>query len=278
MERHDVIGLYEQSESLVKVFLNEIDGECNKYLFLGNPMVKLFVEVPKNVIDIVNYIRDGKQDADRLKLELLNLREMVKNLQSKAEQKGFSPFARNCETIVRIINAMERFDPIPETGENGCLNIGDEKKTKSLNKAQIIMELKKEPFEPRKYGEPIPYKDCYTRLIEGKIKRSTGDVIALEIIDKQCDFELFKYCVDRADVSKLYKVKKKSYVRIFMNDIAEYFANPSEYRKAAASAFGVEKLNVGTNGEGVRADYRLLMKGVFPDDANYQKKMPKKSK
>ena len=169
----------------------------------------------------------------------------------------------------------------PETGDNGCLNTGDKKligEAKPLNKAQVEMNVRNEPFEPKKDGSPIPYKKCYERLTEGKIRRPTGEVKTIEIIDKQCDYDLFKYCVDRADISKIFKSRRKSYARLFMNDIAEYFENPSSYRKAAAIAFHVTKLNVGTNGEGIRADYRKLMKGLFPDHANYQKKMPNKSK
>lgn len=169
----------------------------------------------------------------------------------------------------------------PETGDNGCLNTGDKKpigEAKPLNKAQVTMNVRNEPFEPKKDGSPIPYKKCYERLTEGKIRRPTGEVKTIEIIDKQWDFDLFKYCVERADISMIFKSGKKSYARLFMNDIAEYFENPSSYRKAAAIAFLVTKLNVGTNGEGIRADYRKLMKGLFPDHANYQKKMPNKSK
>ena len=164
---------------------------------------------------------------------------------------------------------------IPETGENESLNT---KKVESLNKAEVMMAVKNEPFGPKKGGKPIQYKEFYKRLTEGKIKRTTGKVEAIEIIDKQYDLELFKYCVDRADISKIFKSRKKCYAIMFMNDIAEYYENPSEYRKAAVKAFHITKLNVGADGKGIRADYRLLMKNLFPDHANYQKKMPKKSK
>jgi len=280
MERHEALGFFEMSESYIKMYLKEIKGNSDPLVFNGTTGINNIFKVEEYIRKVIEYIRDKKEDSERIKKEVLNLRDLVTELYQEANQKGFIGFKGICECIIDSINALERFDPIPETDKGGCLIIGDkEPPTKEpLNKAQVMMGVRNEPFKPRKNGDAIPYKKCYERLTEGKIKRSNGKDVKLEIIDKQYDLELFKYCVERADITMIYKSRKKSYARLFMNDIAEYFTNPSEFRKAAALAFNVKQLNVGTNGEGIRADYRSLMNGVFPDNANYQKKMSKKSK
>jgi len=280
-------------KSLGEIYWN-IDHEClhsDKTISFSDETMMLFHAAEE-------YVEELRKHDDRWKSIVLHDIDYLKASSIiRREQKGYSEGAEIFlgfiyQELARygfkiddddISSVKETNQPktipeteiIPETGENESLNT---KKVESLNKAEVMMAVKNEPFEPKKDGSPIPYKKCYERLTEGKIRRPTGEVKTIEIIDKQWDFDLFKYCVERADISKIFKSRKKSYARLFMNDIAEYFENPSSYRKAAAIAFHVTKLNVGTNGEGIRADYRKLMKGLFPDHANYQKKMPNKSK
>lgn len=295
MEKSEAVRCFNEGKHFVETCLKDVaslelnnDKELRQVL-RGTVMVEVSYKAAENFCKVVSYVIDGKDGAQKLKGKLIDLKEKIVQLYNGADRQNLITIKSISEAIISEIKEVEEWagdehfiqNPIPETGENRCLNTGDKKsstKAEPLNKAQVIMEVKNEPFEPRKDGKPIPYKECYKRLTEGKITRSNGKVETLEIIDKKHDFELFQYCVERADIMKIYKSRKKSYARLFMNDIAEYFANPSEFRKAAALAFHVKQLNVGTDGQGIRADYRLLMKGVFPDDANYQKKMLKKSK
>lgn len=142
------------------------------------------------------------------------------------------------------------------------------------NKDDIIKSLEgTEIFAPTK---PINlYNVYYDRLTKGKIKTNNGDVCKLAILRRVCDddndnIELFKYCVERADISKLVNTGKKSYARLFMNDIASCFKEPEKFRKAAAKSFRVKE--VGGVGGDYKENYRLLMEKLFSDDADYRKR------
>ena len=295
MEKSETIRCFNQGKHYIETCLEQIaslEQNNDKELRLGlmnKFMVNVSYEAAENFCKVAGYIIDGKDGAQQLKVELISLKEKLVQLYNGADRQNITTIKHISDVILSEIKEVEKWtgdheqiiqgtnqvanNPIPETGENERLNT-----KKSLNKAEVMMAVKNEPFGPKKEGKPIQYKEFYKRLTEGKIKRTTGKVESIEIIDKQYDLELFKYCVDRADISKIFKSRKKCYAIMFMNDIAEYYENPSEYRKAAVKAFHITKLNVGADGKGIRADYRLLMKNLFPDHANYQKKMPKKSK
>lgn len=285
MERSDVVGLILNSEKMIEVFIKEIDEDVNKsnYLsFMGTPSLKIW-DIAKDIDKIAKYILDGKEDFERFKTELFNIRTRTKELQSKTFQK-YEPFAHHCDMIINIIDNMERFAPnqpsiVPniEAGNINGLSTGENDRSgnKNLSEAEVRMQVKNEPFQARKGGKPIPYKECYKRLTEGKIRHSAGNTETIEVIDKQYNFDLFKYSVERADISKLFTKGKKSFARLFMNDIAQYFDDPSAFRAAAAKAFGVTKLGVGKNGEGINADYHILMKDIFSKDTDYRKQKPK---
>lgn len=132
MERSEAIYLFEDSKNRIKWFLRDIDEDINgsnRLVFKGKVSVQLY-DIAENVGKVVNYIRDGKRDADRLKSELLSLRSMVKELQSKTLQKGYEHFAYNCRLTISIIDNMEKWETsepiqktteseiIPETGDN----------------------------------------------------------------------------------------------------------------------------------------------------------------
>lgn len=286
MERSDAICLFEDSKNRIKWFLRDIDEDINgsnRLVFKGTVSVQLY-DIAENVGKVVNYIRDGKRDADRLKSELLNLRIMVKELQSKSLQKGYEPFAYKCGMTIGIIDNMEKWEtshiennPIPETGGNE--DVGNGEKTKADNKPKtkddIIKSLEgKEQFVPSK---PINLYDVfYDRLVKGKIKNKNDEYHVLGVLRKICDddkenVELFKRCVESADISNLYNEGKKSYARLFMNDIASLFSEPEKFRKAAAKSFGLkEGTELGAVGGNYKKDYRSLMNGLFDDNADYR--------
>lgn len=132
MERSEAIYLFEDSKNRIKWFLRDIDEDINgsnRLVFKGKVSVQLY-DIAENVAKVVNYIRDGKRDAVRLKSELLCLRSMVKELQSKTLQKGYEHFAYECDMTISIIDNMEKWETsepiqktteseiIPETGDN----------------------------------------------------------------------------------------------------------------------------------------------------------------
>lgn len=175
-----------------------------------------------------------------------------------------------------FIQETNQSEIIPETGD--IEGLSNKRNNKPMNEAQVMMSVENEPFEPLKNGKPIPYQKCFERLTEGKIRRSAGESELVEVINKQYSLELFQYCVDRADISKIFKSRKKSYAILFMNDIASFYEDSSAFRKAAAKALGVKKLGVGRRGTGINADYYNLMTGIFSKDVNYQKVKKKKAK
>ena len=168
-------------------------------------------------------------------------------------------------------------NPIPETGDNE--DVGNGEKTKADNKPKtkddIIKSLEgKEQFVPSK---PINLYDVfYDRLVKGKIKNKNDEYHVLGVLRKICDddkenVELFKRCVESADISNLYNEGKKSYARLFMNDIASLFSEPEKFRKAAAKSFGLkEGTELGAVGGNYKKDYRSLMNGLFDDNADYR--------
>ena len=156
---------------------------------------------------------------------------------------------------------------IPENMSTG----GDGEKPKAednpLTKEDIIKSLEKiEPYKPLKDDEPINYKEYYKRLTEGGV------------IDKKWPLDLFLYCVERADISKIIvkaekkRDGKKGYARLFMNDVASKFSDSAKYRKKAAESFGLENSNIGAVGGDAKLEYQRMMKGLFV--TNHQRKRP----
>lgn len=112
MERSDVVGLILNCEKMIEVFIKEIDEDVNKsnYLsFMGTPSLKIW-DITQDIDKIAKYILDGKEDFERFKTELFNIRTRTKELQSKTIQK-YKPFAHHCDMIINIIDNMERFAP-----------------------------------------------------------------------------------------------------------------------------------------------------------------------
>lgn len=273
MERSEAIYLFEDSKNRIKWFLKDIDEDINgsnRLVFKGKVSVQLY-DIAENVGKVVNYIRDGKRDADRLKSELLSLRSMVKELQSKTLQKGYEHFAYDCRMTISIIDDMEKWEtdtPSPETGNN--INLingqGETPQKVTLTRDEIINSVADiKPYEPLNPDEAINYQEYYKRLCDGGV------------IDSQYGLDLFTYCVERADISKIIakpekKIdRKKSFARLFMNDVASVFSAAAAYRKAAAKAFNLgDNTHIGSVGGDVKTEYQELMKGLFK--TNWQKK------
>lgn len=157
---------------------------------------------------------------------------------------------------------------VPETGNNNKL-INGQKETPNevtLTKDEIINSVADiNPYNPLNPDEPINYQEYYKRLCDGGV------------IDSQYGLDLFTYCVERADISKIIakpekKIdRKKSFARLFMNDVASVFSAAAAYRKAAAKAFNLgDNTHIGSVGGNVKTDYQVLMKGLFK--TNWQKK------
>lgn len=285
MERSEAIGLFVQSEGHIKRFLEEIKKvKENRLVFLGTTGVKVQFEIIENVDKIVKYVLDGKADAERLKSELLNLRSLTKELQDEANQKGFRPFAYHCETIIKIIDTMERFESNPiqestqaeiihETGNNECPNIGEDSggkvEPKPLTTEEIKEKLKKvDPFVQAKENEVIPYSAYYQRLTNWKIKQSDGVQKEIHVIDiDKCDLPLFESCVKRADISDIFIEGSKMLARLFMYYVAAKFSDSDSYKKAAAKAFGLDSDKTRLSGvpDNYRADFYKIMWDLFPE-------------
>lgn len=118
MERHEALGFFEQGESYIKMYLKGIKGDCDPLVFNGTNGINNIFKVEKCIRKVIEYIRDKKEDSEMIKIEILNLRDLVTELYQEANKKGYIGFKGVCECIIDSINAMERFDPIPETGKN----------------------------------------------------------------------------------------------------------------------------------------------------------------
>jgi len=267
MERSEAITLYEQSEGHIKMLLREItDDNCNSLLFHGKASLTLF-DMAKNISKIKDYILDDGKDTERLKKELLNLRKITKELQDKAFEKGYEPFAHHCDMIIRGIDTMEKWEtdePIQETNETKS-ETGDKSNGHVINRDEIIRSVERiTPFTPSAEPKKQPkYKVYYERLIKAGV------------IDDAYDLNLFQYCVERADISKLIvKTKKrdskKGFARLFLNDVASVYQDSSKYREQAKTALGI-KSHIGAVGGDIKKEYQALMKDVFEKD-NWQRK------
>ena len=285
MEKDEVIGCYNQGKHYVETCLKDIasleqsNDKKLRQVLRGTAMVEVSYKAAENFVKVCGYVINGGDGAQKLKGKLYDLKEKVRQLYNSADKHNLNTIREISDLILSEIGEVEEWAndddyTIQETSKIRTIP----EKEKPLNEVQVKMSVKNDPFKRIENGKPIPYKKCYERLTEGKIRRSAGDSESVEVISKQYDLELFQYCVDRADISKIYKKGKKSYAILFMNDIASFYEDSSAFRKAAAKAFDVTKLGVGKRGTGINADYYNLMTGIFSKDVNYQKVKKKKSK
>ena len=274
MEKSETIRCFNQGKHYIETCLEQIasleqnnDKELHQVL-RGTVMVEVSYKAAENFCKVGSYVIDGKDGAQKLKDKLINLKVKVLQLYDGADRNNLLMIKNICDTIISEINEVEEW-----TGDNEQTNqettqseIVPETKTDKENpktKAQIMMSIENEPFKPKKDGKPVPYQKCFERLTMGKIRHSVGESESVEVIDKQYDSELFKYCVDRANIKYLIK-EKKCFAYLFLRCISEYFENPFEYRKAAAKSFGIKTIsNVG----GVtKSDFYNLFSGIFKNE------------
>ncbi len=285
MEKSEAIRRFNEGKHYIETCLEQIasleqnnDKELRQVL-RGTVMVEVSYKAAENFCKVGSYVIDGKDGAQKLKDKLINMKVKVLQLYDGADRNNLLMIKNICDTIISEINEVEEWtgdneqtnqetgltvnNPIPETGESGNESIGE----KPLTKEDIIKSLEKiEPYKPLKDDEPINYKEYYKRLTEGGV------------IDKKWPLDLFLYCVERADISKIVvkaekkRDGKKGYARLFMNDVASKFSDSAKYRKKAAESFGLENSNIGAVGGDAKLEYQRMMKGLFV--TNHQRKRP----
>ncbi len=212
------------------------------------------------------------KEAEQILLSFLSEIEETSDLLWQTGQILWQIGELHIEPFIQETSHVEN-NPIPETDDDKDEGNGD----KPITKDEIIKSLEgKEKFVPSK---PINLYDVfYDRLVKGKIKNKNDEYHVLGVLRKICDgdkenVELFKRCVESADISNLYNKGKKSYARLFMNDIASLFSEPEKFRKAAAKSFGLkEGTELGAVGGNYKKDYRSLMNSLFDDNADYRNK------
>ena len=106
MERSEAIRFFEQSEAFIKMYLKEIKGDYNPFVFSTRTAIKNITDVKDCVNKVINYIRADKESADRLMSELIDLREMVKELRHETKKEGFVEFANVCNYINKRIYVL----------------------------------------------------------------------------------------------------------------------------------------------------------------------------
>lgn len=285
MEKSEAIRRFNEGKHYIETCIEDIasleqnnDKELRQVL-RGTVMVEVSYKAAENFCKVCGYVINGEDGAQKLKDKLFDLKERVKQLYDSADKHNLITIKTICDTILKEIGAVEEWTDdneqtvlrtnltdnidIPETGESGNEGIGE----KLLTKDEIIKSLEKiEPYKPLKDDEPINYKEYYKRLTEGGV------------IDEKWPLDLFKYCVERADISKIVvkakkrKDGKKQWARLFMNDVASKFSDSAKYRKKAAESFGLENSNIGAVGGDAKLEYQRMMKGLFV--TNHQRKRP----
>ena len=307
MEKIEAVRCFNEGKHFVETCLEQIasleqnnDKELRQVL-RGTDMVEISYKAAENFVKVCGYVINGEDDAQIFKGKLYDLKEKVRQLYNSADKQNLITIKDICDVILKEIGEVEEWandnesddgdkppvtktnqpDIIPEIDDNECPNIGedsrDKGKSKPMTTDEIIQSLEgKEAFEPLKTINL--YGVYYDRLVKGKITDENGESKVLGIIRKVCDddkenIKLLKHCVERADISSIVVTGRKSYAMLFMNDIADSFKEPEKFRKAAAMSFKVKW--VGGVGGNYKKNYRLLMKELFSDDADYRKRKKK---
>ena len=267
MEKNEVIGCYNRGKHYVETCLEQIASlEKNnakelRQALRGTYMVEVSYKAAENFAKVCGYVINGEDGADKLKGKLYDLKDKVKQLYDSADKHNLITIREISDSILREIGEVEEWaDDTPDTGK-GIVDIN-----KKLTKDDIIEKLKNiKLYEPLNPEEPINYKEYYKRLCDGGV------------IDSGYTIDLFRYCVERADISMIVaksdkrRDSKKGFARLFMNDVASVFSNAAEYRRAAAKSFGLgDNTNVGSVGGDTKINYQELMKGLFK--TNWQSK------
>ena len=265
-------------KSLLDIYWNIYSEWYEKSISFADEMTKLHHAAEE-------YVEGLLKHNDRWKSIVLHDIDFLKSSSIGRSRLGQVGYKEGAETFLLFIyQELDRYglkfddaesqaiqetamtDIIPETDKKR--NVSNEKNT--MSKTDIMMSVKNEPFKPKKDGKPIPYQKCFERLTEGSIRRSAGQSEPVEVVGKQYDLELFKYCVDCADIKKIIVEGKKCYAYLFLRCISEYYENPSEYRKAAAKSFGIK--TICSVGGDTKNDFFTLFSGIFKNEDIPRKK------
>ena len=199
MERSEAIREFNDCKFYVIKALELIKDDSLKFAFMGRYNVKLFNAAEK-IGKVHDYILDAKYGSMQIFKELLNLRTTTRELRNEAILKGYDPFAVTCDIIIDIIDDVEKWES--DNGNQGEVQnseIGDKGIMENvLTRDEIIKGVEGiNPFKPLNSDEPINYEEYYKRLCNGGV------------IDSRYGLDLFTYCVDRADISKIIARPKK---------------------------------------------------------------------
>lgn len=284
MEKSEAVRRFNEGKHFVETCLEDIaslelnnDNELRQVL-RGTFMVEVSYKAAENFCKVGSYIIDGKDGAQKLKGKLIGLKEKIVQLYNGADRQNLITIKSISEAIISEIKEVEEWagnehliqNPIPETGENGCLytgdNSGDNKSVESLTTDQIKAKINKiEPFLRAKANDNIPYGVYYNRLTKGEVKQADGNKKVFHVIDdEKCNFDLFCLCVERADISDIIKEGNISIARLFMYYVANRFKDSGEYKKAAEKAFGLQ-VRLSAVPSNYRADFYKLLGDEFPE-------------
>lgn len=291
MEKSKVIQCYNVGEHFVKTCLGQIaslerDNDKELRLFLkGTSMVEISYKAAESFAKVCADIINGEDGADKLKGKVFDLREKIKQLYDRADKNNLINIRTISDSMLGLIGEVEEWtDSIPQEttqAENNSIpencnnDYSDDsgKENKPPTKEDIVKKLEgAEKFVPKKAINL--YGVYYSRLTKG-IRDDTRGVRNLNVIRKITDddnenIKLFELCVEKANISMLINAGKKSYARLFMNDIASLFSEPEKYRKAAAKSFNLKNSKLGGVGGKYKKDYRKLMRDLFDEDADYR--------
>ena len=284
MEKSEAVRRFNEGKHFVETCLEDIasldqsnDKELRKAL-RGTVMVEVSYKAAENFCKVCGYVIDGKDGTQKLKDKLFDLKEKVVQLYNDADRQNLVTIKTISKSIISEIKEVEELadddhfipDPIPETGKNGCLNIGENsgenENVESLTTDQIKEKINKiEPFSKAEASDIIPYGVYWTRLTKGEIKQANGDKKVFHVIDdKKCDFDLFCLCIERADISDIITHGNISFARLFMYYMANRFKDSGEYKKAAEKAFDLQ-VRLSAVPSKYRAEFYQLLGDEFPD-------------
>ena len=284
MEKSEAVRCFNEGKHFVETCLKDVaslelnnDKELRQVL-RGTVMVEVSYKAAENFCKVVSYVIDGKDGAQKLKGKLIDLKEKIVQLYNGADRQNLITIKSISEAIISEIKEVEEWagdehfiqNPIPETGENRCLNTGDNsgdnKIVESLTTDQIKAKINKiEPFLRAKANDNIPYGVYYNRLTKGEVKQADGNKKVFHVIDdEKCNFDLFCLCVERADISDIIKEGNISIARLFMYYVANRFKDSGEYKKAAEKAFGLQ-VRLSAVPSNYRAVFYKLLGDEFPE-------------
>ncbi len=132
MEKSEAVRSFNEGKHFVETCLEDIaslelnnDKELRQVL-RGTVMVEVSYKAAENFGKVVNYIIDGEDGAQKLKDKLFDLKEKLAQLYNGADRQNLVTIREISKTIISEIKEVEEWAcNDSETGDNGCLNTGD---------------------------------------------------------------------------------------------------------------------------------------------------------